>query len=490
MKRKSFGILSSTGAQYEPPAWNWNPDLYVPGESAFSLLARFQALNALSCAAVLQMFTCPGGRSGRPHDIDLRDARRFDIWRMVTLLNLSIVEVANAFILPSYRRASISISDVRRCDLCAADGVHLTVFQDRSVERCPRHGTLLTRRCGNCGLKIAYRLNARSFRASCPSCGAPWLMLDHNTTAQRRGEARCDNVRGPRRRSPLVVAIAAAMNSRGSVSGGENAEPSRNAAAVVITDRLLVPSEGLDTQAYATYRAARRWVMSHYGRAHRSCLASAERFLRWDLTGCTTSPFCPTALAITRWRSKWEGCSVPSTLTVRSVHEPLGVAIWLSTCAPILPDNFDHDERCRETLRILSKDCIRSFHSFLDEAEMARDHDRVLWLPFPIKDYDTAPRRILPSPLRSEQSTGTAVAGYRDAVRCCSKAEREFHAQHVRRHRRLLWQNRAPDAGAVFEHRVTRLTPACGAPAAGLRPGTFAWDESAIVDPVIVYLCH
>ncbi|OBR54063.1 hypothetical protein A6456_22330 [Paraburkholderia tropica] len=147
-----------------------------------------------------------------------------------------------------------------------------------------------------------------------------------------------------------------------------------------------------DAQARSCYKAVRRWIMKMWGRGHRGCIMRGARHLTWPLTGCTTAPFCPVAVALLRWRCKWEGISIPRSLLQQPLHGALGLALWLSLDAPVAPQNWSRPASQWLTLHALVGACLESFHAYLAEADGGGDFQRTPWLPFPVQDF---PRRIV-----------------------------------------------------------------------------------------------
>lgn len=190
MKRR-FDILLP---QHEAPAYEpscWRDDWHATGQSAFALLAKFQRLNALSCKALRDYFACRDGRRSAPGDIDLRDARQFDVWRMKGVFRLPLEDIACAFVMPSHLASVIALPTLRWCDRCAREGVHLTAFQIRVRRSCPVHHTPLEDRCPQCSHEIPFRLRPDVFRApfACPSCGTPWIAASRDLDDLRVDDA-------------------------------------------------------------------------------------------------------------------------------------------------------------------------------------------------------------------------------------------------------------------------------------------------------------
>ncbi|AXK68278.1 MULTISPECIES: TniQ family protein [Burkholderia] len=409
---RRFDILLTDGAPPVHDPWCWRDDWHAPGESAFSLLAKFQRLNALSCSALAESFASLQGRRAPPQDLDLRDARRFDLLRMRDMLRLRLADIAAAFVMPSGAIQRISSPTLRWCVQCAQQGVHLAVFQYRRVDQCPVHRVPLVERCERCDKPIPYRLRADLFRApfNCPSCGNAWWVpaqgLDDIRVGQpyrRRLGKRARHVRLTVQEPTGSEEIWCATGGLPSTSDelppvseyqlplqemswvrfgtGGQAEADDPWPEVATQDKFFGDR---DAQAHACYKAVRRQIMRMYGRNHRACIKNAARHLAWSLCGSTTTSCCPVALAYLRWRCKWEGVGIPRSLLQQPVHGPLGLTVWLSLHAPIAPRAWSREAAHWLTLHALAHACMDSFYTYLEEAQGAR---RVIWLPFPVHDF-------------------------------------------------------------------------------------------------------
>jgi hypothetical protein len=476
---RRFDILLPDSAPVHDP-WCWRDDWHAPGESAFSLLAKFQRLNALSCAALIESFACHYGRRRPPQELDLRDARRFDLLHMRDLLRLSLTSIAEAFVMPSSAIQQISYPMLRWCARCAQEGVHLTVFQDRRVDRCPVHRIPLTERCERCDEPIAYRLRSDLFKApfNCPSCGHPWWVPNQGIDDLRVAHTYRRRLgKGEGRDRPTAKASNSAADIRYATSG---LSPTRNEPNPVSEYQLpmgralwITYGKGVqddaddpwsddamergfvddrDAQARACYKAVRRWIMRAYSRPHLSCIETAAGHLAWPLGGSTTTAFCPVAMAFLRWRCKWEGVGTPRSLLQQPVHGLLGLAVWLSLHAPDRPHGWTSEAGHWLTLHALTAACMDSFATYLAEAQGAGANRRVLWLPFPVEDF---PRRAIVT---------RGGASPDDVVRLCilpfdtrygDRPLRPQHgtAKHRREHLDCLNRNISPD-DQVFLARV------------------------------------
>lgn len=402
---KRFNILVP---HHEPEAhdlWCWRDDWHVPGQSAFALLAKFQRLNALSCKALTDYFGHREGRRLVPHDIDLRDARQFDVHRLMDALRLPLEDIARAFVMPSHLVGVIAAPTLRWCEQCARRGVHLAVFQMWLCRSCPIHHAPLKERCLKCGLAIPFRLRPEVFRTpfACPSCATLWFAPSRDLD-----DLRVDD--GYRRMlsrwaAGPVLAEPRENGSRLSRSGvfPDGSQPASlddgwdvfrpeereelGYADWAQPQNANVQVDELLSRARSCYKAIRRRIMREYGGQHRGCIASAAHRLCWRMDGRSTTPFCPVAHAVLRWRVKWEGFGVPETLLHAPLHGPLGIVIWLSRYAPIALSEWDESTSRRLTLHVFALACLDSFRTFLHEAQHARRHQRIVWWSFPVHDF-------------------------------------------------------------------------------------------------------
>ncbi|NUY06141.1 hypothetical protein [Paraburkholderia youngii] len=386
MTRRFDIVLPDEALPVHDP-WCWRDDWRVEGESAFALLAKFQRLNALSCAALTDSFASRGGRRTPPRDLDLRDARRFDLPRMMELLRLSLADVAAAFVMPFCLNDRIASPTLRWCVRCAQAGVHLTAFQDLNVDECPVHHLPLEQRCERCGEAIPYRLRPDIFRTpfNCPSCARPWWVPTQGPDDLRVARPFQRRVAG-RVSDTLARARESAAPDEAWIAFGASATAEGEDPWNVVSACDGSPGD-IDARARACYKCVRRRLMRVYAQGHHTCITTAARHLVWPLAACATTPFCPVAHAFLRWRCKWEGVSTPGCLLQRPAHGALGLAIWLSIDAPVAPASWSRAASQWLTLHLLVQACMDSFRTFLSEAQDASEHRRPLWLPFPARDF-------------------------------------------------------------------------------------------------------
>ncbi|WP_157655818.1 hypothetical protein [Burkholderia ubonensis] len=99
---RRLNILLETHESTSCGSWCWREDWHIKGQSAFILLAKFQRLNALPFTPLTQYVTRQDDRVTPLRQADLRDARQFDVRRIMDMLRLPLEDVAAAFVMPSY----------------------------------------------------------------------------------------------------------------------------------------------------------------------------------------------------------------------------------------------------------------------------------------------------------------------------------------------------------------------------------------------------
>ncbi|CAE6848718.1 hypothetical protein R69658_07051 [Paraburkholderia aspalathi] len=497
--KSRFGILLPGADTWQAGDWCWRDDWNLPGQSAFMLLTRFQQLNALSCTALAELFLRKPDRWPVKHGIDLRDMRQFDLLRISDLMCIPLCDVAAAFLPVGDVSRSAGPRQLMWCMQCAARGIHLAVFQSDGCKTCPVHGSPLRDRCTHCGEALmTYRLQACNFRRPlcCPTCGHNWVRspgaagdpATRISPAYRSKVAqglardwfgrRSSNLRrllANLGQSDVCEAWLASAPPR--VSGADGL--SSFCARVVqgkserVSDVLVHPvafaRDSLETDvdhrrkcvgdmprslavrtsndvlpdAIACYKSIRRYLMRHVVQRHRRCVCTAGRYLTWRLDACTTTPFCPVAQAVLRWRTKWEGVGVPAHLFGRCEHGLLGVLVWLSLFAPVgLPGWTPSVERWT-ILRVFALACLDSFSCYLDAVNDGGARSGPLWMPFPAIDYPEREWVVLDAePDRKQCRMVIAPARPRQLA---SGEELQAGAEHYSHHFANLHKAKAPE---------------------------------------------
>lgn len=495
--RRRFDILLPLADDAPMGESCWRDDWNVPGQSAFMLLAKFQQLNALSCTSLAKVFLRKPGPWALQRDIDLRDARQFDLLRMTSMLHMSLPDVAAAFLTPWDLSEVKCDPTLRWCSQCAARGVHLTAFQFAGCDTCPVHAYRLHDRCTQCGrTMVAYRLRASIFRSpfSCPACGHDWapalrstddraLRLSsvyRYTVAQSLARGwfgrRAPNVQrllrppdltgeqvtwlgsAPRRGSGTDVAKASSQwLARGHTDGDQWGmvfhrdsshavrgpyDALRTNPAAQFTTPGGKSGDDMLTDSVACYKAIKRYVLRCIGSRHRACVVTAASHLTWRLDARTTTPFCPVAQAVLRWRTKWEGVGVPSHLLVKGDHGFLGILVWLSLFAPVGLPQWSRATDRWVILHIFAQACLDSFDRYLQEAGDATVRSAPVWMPFPVVDFPERAWAVLDGD--PERCLVRLLIAPAPARRAAQKGELQISGKHFQQHCGNLNRNAAP----------------------------------------------
>ena len=161
----------------EPPAPRYTRlrGWFQSGESAWSLVAKFQLLNCLTLEQLLELVTPAEHRAREP--LSFRFAQRFDLARLAALLGLVPEALGRSFLTANHRApgAPLVARSVRFCARCLLAGWHLTMSQWRFLRRCPIHRSPLSRRCPRCTKRTSldFRLDIAlaSQPYACSACG-------------------------------------------------------------------------------------------------------------------------------------------------------------------------------------------------------------------------------------------------------------------------------------------------------------------------------
>lgn len=150
------------------------PDWSTSGESLWTILNRFQWLNRLPSAMVLEILSRNQGNQSASVSFDLRvrvppalNALPTDFGVEPPILAASIFEISDRRV-----ARAISSSHLRFCEQCLLNGFHATVHQCSLLTTCPIHRTRLRSRCPICAQRIPYRFDHASapYPFACPRC--------------------------------------------------------------------------------------------------------------------------------------------------------------------------------------------------------------------------------------------------------------------------------------------------------------------------------
>ncbi|MFL9893988.1 MULTISPECIES: hypothetical protein [Paraburkholderia] len=497
--KSRFEILLPGADNSRVGEWCWRDDWNLPGQSAFMLLARFQQLNALSCTALAELFLRKPDRWPVKHGIDLRDMRQFDLLRMCDLMCVPLCDVAAAFLPVSSVSRSAGPQQLMWCVQCAARGIHLAVFQSDGCKTCPVHGSPLLDRCTQCGEALmSYRLQACNFRLPlcCPTCGHNWVrspgtagdpatrlsLVYRGKVAQGLARdwfgRRSSNLRrllANLRQQEVRETWLASAPPRGSGEDGlggfcarvvqgqtegvsnvlvhpvgfvrdsleTDVDHRRKCVGELPRSPAIRTSDDVLPDAIACYKSIRRYLIRHVVQRHRRCVYTAGRYFTWRLDACTTTPFCPVAQAVLRWRTKWEGVGVPAHLFGRCEHGLLGVLVWLSLFAPVgLPGWTSSVERWT-ILRVFALACLDSFSCYLEAASGGSARSGPLWMPFPAMDYPEREWVVLDAEPDQKQYRMVIAPARLRPLAFLEKLQ--AGAEHYRHHVANLHQAKAPE---------------------------------------------
>jgi len=390
------------------------------GESAWSLVSKFQLLNCLSLEQLVELVTPMQRRARVP--LSFRFAQRFDLARLAVLVDLAPEAAHRAFLAVNHRApgAPLVARSLRFCKQCLRAGWHLTLSQWRFLRRCPIHRCTLTSRTACCSAhaSLAFRLDiSPALRPyACPACAqllAPLLdaprgrpqsiteaqsqQLEAWTRMIEHYLAAFSPLVSPRRVRPVhkEPECVRARRPRWSFLAeivGVADRPPPAWPSIAISDIQASDSPDPDNREHAPLPwPAEHWP--HFDGAFQTVasLYARERYqlaerVRVDLYTTRllethTAPrtiahhkadphrLCTDTLAYWLWRAAWEGTSSIRCLHARE-HPPLGLAAWLAY-APIPNASSRADSKSRQIAQALTQHLHASFHYA---------HSLVLWM--------------------------------------------------------------------------------------------------------------
>ncbi len=367
----------------EEPRWSHRSSWISGNESAYALLAKFAALNALSNRELCEIFVIPKER-GRSTPwlpkVDLRSTEGIRTARLGNLVGVDAEQLEYAFVSKLFPNTwSLSSEVLAWCPLCAQQGFHSAAFQLNFYQGCPVHHIALRRACPHCRSALPYALNARQAKPlfTCVKCGAdfagklrtvsPALAWDDRARSLQRDHielvrftdtlptlfnacraavgrpnlsiqmGKADVFRRSSAYRRFVTDVLVAVSSREASPQLFTLEPT-----AILSHPYESPARKTDAvgdealnEASALYRSLKRKIYRQYCRCHASCIQAAMKTLWWDMEGERTPVFCPTAIAFLRWRMAWESCRIPSLLDAGKPRIPYGLVAWLASEAPI-----------------------------------------------------------------------------------------------------------------------------------------------------------
>lgn len=392
--------------------WSHRSSWISGSESAYALLAKFAALNVLSCRELCELFVVrKERRSGPPQfpKVDLRSSEWIRTGRLANLFAIDAAELRLAFVSELFPNASYLSSNVLVwCTRCAHQGFHSAAFQLNFYRTCPVHRVELRRACASCKATVPYVLHSTQSRPlfTCLNCGQdlagelrkPLVSLALDECGQVLHRDHIELVRFTDTLPTLFNACRSALGrpnlpiQMGKADVFRSCSAFRQFVADVLTAvsaRVAPPqlhtlrptgvfshpfespprakrgtSIGDKTleEAASLYRCLRRSVYRQHCRGHAQCIRTAMKTMWWDPEGERIEAFCPTALAFLRWRMHWEGCRIPGELDrPTGARTPYGLVAWLASEAPIGSRLWAHRLDGWVRSHLLACACLDSF---------------------------------------------------------------------------------------------------------------------------------
>jgi hypothetical protein len=407
--------------------WSRRSTWITGSESAYALLAKFAALNALSNRDLCELLVLRKKRGrATPYfpKVDLRSSEHIRTGRLANLLGVDAAELQLAFVNELFPNATkLSSNSLVWCTQCAHHGFHSAAFQLNFFRTCPVHRVSLRRACPKCTARVPYALHAGEAHALfvCPQCGAdfagelrthvPRLALDDRAQLLHRNHielvrfvdtlptlfdacrsalgqpglpiqlGKPDGFRGSRAFRQFVADVLIAVSARA-------LQPQLAAlrSTAILSLPFEIPPRGTHggvgdralAEATAVYRCLKRKIYRHFCRGHGECIRAAMKTFWWDPEGERTGAFCPTAVAFLRWRMAWEGRRIPNSLDAPGpARTPLGLVAWLASEAPIGSPLWTHQLDAWIRAHLLACACFDSFAEWQDLAH--KTHAAILW---------------------------------------------------------------------------------------------------------------
>jgi hypothetical protein len=357
--RPIFCFDSSTPEFCTRPRWSCD------GESAWSILNKFQWLNRLPLNALL----APLGRADlidAEPNLDLRFASMIDVKTTSTNLGISSARITRAFVpIQNQTLARAIFSNVLRyCPICLIDGFHATLFQCLLLDQCPIHCRRLQENCPQCHDTIEYRLNASAAANpySCPrcliglspsidaACGRPILPSAERIGALFRWqewiETHSDIISLPPREfgAPDAIFHASIFARLKFMKDFQTIFPDfpmqtsnfRSPSHQLAIRWLDTPNNGHPIKRLSYVRKKWQGFRGIYRHLESDYETAVDRIRQTlDIAGLIThrkqsSNSCSFGLAVlTLWSMAWEGTLLPATFN-RHNHPAFGIAVWLT----------------------------------------------------------------------------------------------------------------------------------------------------------------
>jgi hypothetical protein len=423
------------------PQWCWRDDWVQGGESIYSLIGLFQALNIVGSQQIRTNFveaSDPGlSRFVRHPVVSLLRPDRFRAAAFATSIRLSLDVVQQSFVSEAFPVSGwCGHQNLRWCPQCVKAGYHAPLFQLLMVYECPAHHRPLEQHCPRCRSAFPYQLTTGTQTPLflCPACKldlAPEMragrrralapedmrMLDHSAKLMQF----CDSLptmvsqalgtaSSPQGSDVLVSTPAAQVSESdfktfvtqvlaslrlGDQTDWDRVEPSISFVDQRVQlgsrrrtktcdaksgwpDRLVAASDKGLYGAAALYRCVRRHHWRTIVHRHQRCVVSACRRLWWPITGSRTPCFCPVAMAFIRWRLRWESAVRCTDLIAEAIGPPLGIVTWLAS-APVGPASAGQPMRDWLINHVFGYELLASFERMLVEEQGRPEDELVEW---------------------------------------------------------------------------------------------------------------
>lgn len=429
-------------------SWCWRDTWSNQLDSIYGMLSKFAVLNAIGATELVNLFIRAdlGVKTATQKDpyVDLRAVGAFDVSRLAKELRVPEEAVRGGFVLERFPNAQAkALSDLKWCEQCMWQGLHLPFHQLDYIGACAVHGVSLIRGCPRCKSQIPYRLSRDVFRNpfACPSCG-----FELAASIKRQGPRSMQLSESERSRiveinriladEDRVLTLAYEFDRRSRVSGCSrfavgrvdvlNSHSDYAGFVAAIMDQLKLSrsaqvslelegisvvwrgipvglidvrdeirrrrkrvkgSRGNDPLQWTArldrlacvYRAVRRHLWRKVVGAHRRCVVVASRAMWWNISGERTPSFCAEAIAFIRWRMYWEGLMAPSELFGEPKGRPNGLVAWSQASVSIMRYNWSDEGAHWVMQHAFALSLIARFYQCLDDAVTACTSGAISW---------------------------------------------------------------------------------------------------------------
>lgn len=429
-------------------SWCWRDSWSNELDSIYGIMSKFAVLNAIGAKELVDLFIRRdlGVKTATQRDpyVDLRVVGPFDVGRLVQVFRIPERAVLGGFVLERFPNARAkALTDLKWCERCMSQGLHLPLHQLDYIGACPVHGVSLTRGCPRCKSQIPYRLSRDVFRNpfACQECGYELAAQikrqeDRNIQLSEDHKGRIVEFNRILTDEDRVVTLAYEFDRESRVSGCSrfavgrvdllNSHSDYAGFVVGIMDRLRIGrssqfplelegihvvrrgipvtlidvreelrrrrgrgkvSPSVDPLQWATrldrlegvYRAVRRHLWRKVLGSHRRCVDMACRTIWWDINGERTVDLCRVAVAFIRWRMYWEGLVTPTDLFRKPKRRPNGLVAWSQASISIMRYNWSDEGAHWVMQHAFAVSLFARFYQCLDDAVTAGARGEAIW---------------------------------------------------------------------------------------------------------------